>query len=211
MPSLLAVCVGRPREFVRANGARASSAIWKAPVEGRVRAAGVNLDGDEQANLSVHGGFDKAVYSYAREDAAWWAGELGRELGPGAFGENLLTDGVDVTGAVVGERWRVGGVELEVSEPRLPCFKLAHVMAGGDPAFVERFGAAGRPGAYLRILRAGELGAGDEIEVVDRPGHGLSVAEAARIRLTPGADRSLLLAAVELPEAWHAWARGRGA
>ena len=120
------------------------SAIGKAPVEGRVRVAGVNLEGDDQADRRVHGGPDKAVYAYAAEDAAFWAAELGRELGPGAFGENLTTEGLDVSGAVVGERWRIGGVELEVCQPRLPCSKLALRM--GEPPMVKRFAQASRPG-----------------------------------------------------------------
>ena len=129
------------------------SAIGKAPVEGRVRVEGVNVEGDDQADRRVHGGPDKAVYAYAREDAAFWAGELGRELGPGAFGENLTTEGLDVSGAVVGERWRIGDVELEVCQPRLPCNKLALRM--GEPLMVKRFAQASRPGAYLRIAVEG--------------------------------------------------------
>ena len=142
------------------------SAIGKAPVEGRVRVAGVNVEGDDQADRRVHGGPDKAVYAYAAEDAAFWAGELGRELAPGAFGENLTTEGLDVSGAVVGERWRIGTVELEVCQPRLPCAKLALRM--GEPTMVKRFAQASRPGAYLRIVAEGELGAGDAIEVARR-------------------------------------------
>ncbi len=164
--TVLSVNVGRPqtvpggRRYVR-------SAIWKTPVEGRVAVRGVNVDGDEQADRRVHGGPDKAVYAYAAEDTAWWAEELGRELGPGAFGENLTTEGVDGSGAVIGERWRVGGVELEVCQPRQPCAKLG--MRFGDLKMVRRFARAERPGAYLRILREGELGAGDDVEVLHRP------------------------------------------
>src|ERR1041384_1992507 len=109
------------------------SAIGKAPVEGPVRVEGVNLAGDDQADRRVHGGPDKAVYAYASADAAFWSGELGRALGPGTFGENLTTAGLDVSGAVVGERWRIGTVELEVCQPRLPCNKLA-LRPGGPPA-----------------------------------------------------------------------------
>jgi MOSC domain-containing protein YiiM len=149
-----------------------STAIWKQPVEGRVRVRGVNLDGDEQADLSVHGGPDKAVYAYAIEETRLWEEELGRELGVGAFGENLTTTGVDVSGALIGERWRVGTTLLEVVQPRFPCFKLGVRM--DDPGFVRRFAQGSRPGAYLRIIEEGELGTGDEVSIVERPDHGVS-------------------------------------
>ena len=154
------------------------SAIGKSAVAGRVVVRGVNLAGDEQADLRVHGGPDKAIYAYSSEDTAWWASVLGRELGPGAFGENLTTIGVDVSGAVIGERWRIGSTELEVCQPRQPCYKLG--IAFGDPGMVRRFAHAGRPGAYLRILQEGELGAGDEVEIGRRPDHGITIAMVAR-------------------------------
>ena len=128
------------------------TAIWKAPVEGRVAVRGVNLDGDDQADRSVHGGPDKAIYAYAAEEVRTWEGELGRELGPSAFGENLTTEGIDVSGALLGERWRVGTTLLEVVQPRLPCFKLG--MRMGDPAFVRRFGEASRRATSARATRS---------------------------------------------------------
>src|SRR6478735_5839657 len=170
------------------------SAIGKSPVEGRVRVEGVNVAGDEQADRRVHGGPDKAVYAYASEDTAFWEAELGRELGPGAFGENLTTEGVDVSGAVIGERWRIGDVELEVAQPRLPCAKLGIRL--GDPMMVRRFGEARRPGAYLRIVREGELGAGDPIEILHRPEHGVSVRDVSAAILL---DESLLERAASAP------------
>ncbi len=169
---LLTVNVGRPR-LVEAGRHPVSTAIWKAPVEGRVAVRGVNVDGDDQADRSVHGGPDKAVYAYAVEEIHAWESELGRELGPAAFGENLTTEGLDVSGAVIGERWRVGTTLLEIVQPRLPCFKLAIRM--GDPHFVKQFAQASRPGAYLRIIEAGELGAGDGVAVESRPDHGVTV------------------------------------
>jgi MOSC domain-containing protein YiiM len=150
------------------------SAIGKQPVEGRLRVEGVNVAGDEQADRRVHGGPDKAVYAYASEDVAWWEQQLGRTLPPGMFGENLTTEGIDVSGAVIGERWRIGSVELEVCQPRIPCAKLGTRF--GDLTMVRRFGEASRPGAYCRIVTEGELGAGDAIEVLSRPGHGITVA-----------------------------------
>src|SRR3712207_5966276 len=125
MGRVVSVNVGQPRQIGVRRGRPLMSAIVKDPVRGRVRARGHSLEGDAQADLRVHGGADKAIYAYASEDIAWWAAQLGRgDLGPGWFGENLTLEGVDVTSAVVGERWRVGGAELEVSQPRLPCAKL---------------------------------------------------------------------------------------
>jgi MOSC domain-containing protein YiiM len=192
------VNVGQPRQVSVRRGRPVMSAIGKAPVDGRVRVAGVNLTGDDQADRRVHGGPDKAVYAYASEDAAWWARELGRELPPGMFGENLTTQGVDVSGAVVGERWRVGTVELEVCQPRIPCFKLG--LRFEDPRMVRRFGEASRPGAYLRIVREGELGAGDAIEVISRPEHGVTVALVSDAILRDDSLRAAAAAAPELAE-----------
>jgi MOSC domain-containing protein YiiM len=204
---VVSVNVGRPAQLSVRRGRPLMSAIVKAPVAGRVRVEGVNLAGDDQADRRVHGGPDKAVYAYAAEDTAWWERELGRPLGPGAFGENLTTEGVDVSGALVGERWSVGTVELEVCQPRLPCAKLG--LRFGDPGIVKRFAQAGRPGAYLRIARAGELGAGDAVAVGARPDHGVTVALVARALLL---DDALLARAAEapaLPPGLAAWMRER--
>jgi MOSC domain-containing protein YiiM len=197
------VNVGTPRE-VSWRGRTVTTAIWKTPVTGRVRVQGTSVDGDEQANREVHGGVDKALYAYAAEDLDWWAGQLGRELPPGSFGENLTTRGVEVSGAVVGERWRVGGALLEVSQPRTPCFKLGIRM--GSQRFPSRFAAAGRPGAYLRIRSEGEVAAGDPIEVVHRPDHGLTVAEVSRIYHADHAAAARLLEVPELADSWKRWA-----
>lgn len=174
MPHVHSVNVGRPRPVDTGRGS-VLTAIWKAPVEGRVSVRGVNVDGDDQADRAVHGGPDKAVYAYAIEDTREWERELGRDLGPGAFGENLTTEGIDVSGALVAERWRVGTTLLEVVQPRFPCFKLGLRM--NDPSFVKRFAHASRPGAYLRVVEDGDLGAGDAIEVDTsaRPDHGVTV------------------------------------
>src|SRR3954467_5392931 len=178
MPRVVSVNVGRPRQISVRRGRPLMSAIGKAPVAGRVRVAGVNVAGDDQADRRVHGGPGKAVYACAAEDAAWWGTELGRTLEPGMFGENLTVEGVDVSGAVIGERWRAGTAELEVCQPRFACFKLG--LRFGDPKMLKRFTAAERPGAYLRIRREGEIGAGDAVEVVERPAHGVTVALVAR-------------------------------
>src|SRR5262245_36982627 len=171
------VNVGAP-VTVEWEGRQVSTAIWKRPVAGPVAVAGVNLAGDDQADRAVHGGTDKAVYAYAGEDLDWWTGQLGRPLAPGTFGENLTVRGLAVTGAVIGERWRVGTAVVEGSLARIPCNKLGTRM--GDPSFPRRFAAAARPGAYLRILEPGAVSAGDTAEVMHRPGHGLTVGDAER-------------------------------
>ncbi len=179
------------------------TAIWKAPVAGPVRVSGVNLDGDAQADRSVHGGPDKAVYAYAVEEIHDWETELGKQLGTAPFGENLTTEGMDVSGAVVGERWRIGSTVLEVAQPRLPCFKLG--IRVGAPGFVRQFAQASRPGAYLRIIQEGQLQAGNDIAVTDRPDHGVTM------RLVFDAillDRTLIpqaLRATELPANLREW------
>jgi MOSC domain-containing protein YiiM len=130
-----------------------------------------------------------------------------RPLEHGVFGENLTVEGVDVTGAVVGERWALGSAVLEVAQPRIPCWKLGARM--GDPSFPVHFAAAGRPGAYLRIVEEGEFGAGDEIEVRDRPHHGVTVGDVARIFHQERVRASALLTVPELAQEWHEWALKR--
>ena len=150
------------------------------------------------------------MYAYAEEDTAWWEAELGRPLGPGAFGENLTVAGLDVTGAVIGERWRVGTTELEVCQPRQPCSKLG--IRFGDPRMVKRFAQVARPGAYLRVIVPGELGAGDAIEVVSRPPHDICIGLVFRaIMHDDDGLAARAAAAPELPPALAAWLRGRAA
>jgi MOSC domain-containing protein YiiM len=156
----------------------------------------------------VHGGHDKAVYAYASEDYAWWSSELGTEVGPGAFGDNLTTEGIDLRTEVVGRRWHVGSAVLEIAQPREPCYKLG--MRMGDAAFVDRFDERARYGAYLRIVTAGEVGAGDEIVTDPPPAHGLTLAELGSVERD--APRSLLerVAAIDdVPQGWRDWARRR--
>jgi MOSC domain-containing protein YiiM len=172
LPHLVAVNVGRPAPLQIGDHV-VRSGIVKSAATGAVAVGSTGLAGDEQADRVNHGGPYKAAYAYAREDAAWWEEQIGRPLEPGAFGENLTLAGVDVTGAPIGERWRIGSAEFEVSGPRVPCSKLGARM--GDPLFPRKFVAAGRPGAYMSVRRPGTLQAGDEVVVVDRPDHGVSV------------------------------------
>jgi MOSC domain-containing protein YiiM len=212
---VLSVNVGLPREFDY-NGRPARSAIWKSPVAGRVAARGVNLAGDDQADRRAHGGPDKAVYAYAVEDLRWWAQEIGRPLQYGELGENLTTEGIEVNGARVGERWAIGTTVLEISEPRVPCWRLGVRM--NDKLFPRRFTQALRPGAYLRIVVEGDLGAGDEIQVLARPDHDLTIRDVLRIYAFDQQEAGRLLAIPGMSESWRRWAehylqetRGRAA
>lgn len=187
MPAVVSVNVVHA-EVPDPLGSLATTAIDKRPVAGRIRVHSLGVAGDRQIDVKSHGGRDKAVYAYAREDLDWWAGELGRELPNGCFGENLTTSGVDVTGAVIGERWRVGadGLVVEVTCARTPCRTFQGWM--GEQQWVKRFFARGAPGAYLRVVGEGTVAAGDEIEVVHRPAHGVTVAETLDVHSTD-ADR----------------------
>jgi MOSC domain-containing protein YiiM len=197
---IVSVNVGRKRLVMTPEGRTVSTAIWKTPVEGRLAVRGVNVEGDDQADRSVHGGPDKAIYSYAIEDHEWW----GPDFVPGNFGENLTVRGLDVTNARVGERWRAGSTLLEVSQPRIPCFKLGLRM--GDPRFVKRFAQADRPGAYLRIVEEGDIGAGDPVEIVSRPDHGVTILHIFSAYLHDHGLAERLLAAPQLSGDWRQWA-----
>lgn len=157
--------------------------IDKRPVSGRVAVHGLGLEGDVQVNRRHHGGEGQAVYAYAQEDAAHWEGELERELPAGRFGENLRTTGLDLRNAVLGERWQIGTALLEVTAWRTPCATFARFW--DVPDLVRRFSAHGATGAYLRgVLETGEVGAGDAVEVVTRPEHGVTVETGFRIAMT---------------------------
>jgi MOSC domain-containing protein YiiM len=186
------------------HGHPISTSIYKTPVSGPSRLNGVNVHGDDQADRTVHGGPDKAVYAYASEDEKWWADELHREIPPGMFGENLTTSGIDVTNAVIGEIWRIGDTILEVSQPRVPCYKLGIVLGNDD--FPRRFGLEVRPGAYLRILDEGTINPGDEIVVVSRPDHGVTVGDVARAHVTHDPSGIDWRSVEALPGHWHHWA-----
>jgi MOSC domain-containing protein YiiM len=169
------VAVNVVHEVVR--GPSRYTAIDKRPVDGPVAVGPLGLAGDKQC-MKSHGGVDKALYAYASEDATWWSAELGREIVPGLFGENLTTKGLDVNGARIGERWRIGrNVVVEVRMPRDSCANLAFRM--GVPKFHRRFEAEGRPGAYLAVVSGGTIQAGDRITVVFRPDQGVTVAARA--------------------------------
>ncbi|OII12558.1 molybdenum cofactor sulfurase [Curtobacterium sp. MCBA15_008] len=174
MSLVTAVC--RVDRLHRDSGTIGITAIDKRPVDGPVRVRPLGLHADVQADRKHHGGEDQAVYAYADEDAAYFAESLGRDVPPGLFGENLRTSGVDVTGAVTGERWRIGAtLELEVTIPRTPCGTFARRMK--VDRWVKRFAEEGRPGAYFRVLRSGPVAAGDPVVVTHRPDHGVTIGQ----------------------------------
>ncbi len=182
------------------QGRHVTTGIWKSPVAGRIALRGVNFAGDDQADRTVHGGPDKAVYAYAREDYDYWRDEEGMDAQPALFGENLTTEGIDLASAIVGERWTVGSTVLEVAQPRLPCYKLG--IRVGDATFLKRFLAAQRVGAYLRAIQEGDIGTGDEIEVIARPAHGITLRNMVQALHDP--DRADALRVVpRLPEFWR--------
>jgi MOSC domain-containing protein YiiM len=177
MPTLLSVNIAAPRP-----GPGGVTGIDKRPSDGPVRVSApgprgsglTGLAGDRVFAVDVHGGDDQAAYAFAREDLDMWQAELGRPLTNGAFGENLTTSGVDVTAALIGERWRIGdGVVLEVTRPRIPCGTFAAWM--GEDDWVKRFIARAVPGAYLRVIVDGEIRAGDAVTVVSRPDHDVTI------------------------------------
>ncbi|MGW1404804.1 MOSC domain-containing protein [Streptomyces sp. NPDC002403] len=179
---LLSVNAGRPKAVDHTDAPAGLTGIDKRPVEGSVRVSdpgpkgtgGSGLAGDAVCDLRHHGGSDQAVYAFAREDLDGWERELGRPLANGAFGENLTTAGLDVSGARIGERWRVGpALVLEVTSGRIPCRTFAGHL--DEPRWVRRFTQAAAPGAYLRVIEPGEIRAGDPVEIVHRPDHDVTV------------------------------------
>ena len=200
---LLSINVGRPR-LVQHRQQTLSTAIYKQSVAGPVEVSELGIAGDDQADKSAHGGIDKAVYAYPQEDYDWWREQLaGRELNPGEFGENLTTRGLVVDEVRIGDQFRIGTALLEVSQPRVPCLKLA--IKWKDPTFVKRFHEANRPGFYLRVREVGTIEAGDAIELVERDHSSLTVTEIYHVRFDSTANLATLNRAAELPRLSEAW------
>lgn len=204
---VVSVNVGLPRT-VRWRGRDVSTAIFKEPVEGRISVRRLNLAGDRQADPSVHGGWDKAVYAYPLEHYAYWQEVLGAaELPLGLFGENLTVEGLPLEHELaVGDRLRVGSVELVVTQPRVPCYKLGLRLGRSD--IVQSFLVSGRTGYYLAVEAEGDVGAGDRVEVLEHDGARIPVAEVIRIYATDREDVEAIerLVALEaLPEAWRGY------
>ncbi len=201
---VLAICAGRAVPEPTGSG---QTAIDKRPVEGPLEVGATGLAGDEQGDAAHHGGADQALYVYAEEDADHWRDALGRELPAGSFGENLRTLGLEVTDARIGERWRLGDVEVQVTAPRIPCRTFADFW--DVPDLVARFLSAGRPGAYLRVLEPGSLEAGATAHVVDRPDHDVTVAEVLRIHTRDRGEAARLLEVDGLAVRARRWAESQ--
>ncbi|MDT5339756.1 MAG: hypothetical protein QOD90_5261 [Mycobacterium sp.] len=206
------------RTQLGADGAAPKTGIDKRPTSGPVavrapgpmrRGLGSGIVGDVIGNRKLHGGDDQAVYAYAREDLDAWAAQLGRDLTNGMFGENITTTGIDVTGAVIGERWRIGsdGVLLEVTSPRTPCKTFANRL--GIDGWIRTFAHGGTPGAYLRVLEPGSVSGGDSVEVIERPPHGITIGFVYRALMVQKDLLPEILVADALPEDIKATARRR--
>ena len=201
---IVSLQVGRPRLVVW-NGQTVSTGIYKTPVEGRVMLRTLNLDGDRQADLTVHGGVNKAAYAYPSEHYDYWRNELpGAELPWGMFGENFTTQGLDESSVHIGDRFRIGAAEVTVTQPRLPCYKLGVKFGRAD--ILKMFLASGRAGFYFSVRREGEVGAGDEVELIGRDENNVTVADILRLYARDKDDVETLRRAVAveaLPESWR--------
>jgi MOSC domain-containing protein YiiM len=207
---LLSVNVGLPRE-IEWKGKLVRTSIFKAPVQGRVRVSQLNLEGDQQSDLSVHGGIDKAVYAYPSEHYPFWHHELpDMDLPWGVFGENLTTEGLLEDAVHIGDRLRVGSAEFVVTQPRMPCFKLG--IRFDRPDIVKRFLQSGRSGFYFAVLKEGEVTVGDSIELLKRDEHGVTVADVVNLYGRDATNQELLRrvsGVPSLPESWRDYFRKR--
>jgi MOSC domain-containing protein YiiM len=208
---LISVNTGQPREVVW-HGTNVTTGIFKEPVRGRIALRKLNLEGDGQADLNVHGGPYKAVYCYPVAHYDYWKRELpGRELPVGIFGENFTVDGPLEDSVYLGDQFSVGSAEVVVTQPRLPCYKLG--IRFGDDDMVRRFFASRRSGFYLAVTREGDVGAGDEIKVISRDPNGVPVSEITRLyaeKRYSNADVASLERIVQtaaVPESWKEYFR----
>lgn len=200
---LISVNVGLPRE-IDWHRRKVRTSIWKTAVEGEVRAHRLNLDGDRQSDLSVHGGPEKAVYAYPAEHYEYWAREFpGMELRWGAFGENFTTEGVLEGDVKIGDGFRVGTAEFRVTQPRMPCYKLGVRFGRAD--MVKRFLRSGRTGFYLAVFREGEVTRSESIEFTHRSDHDVTVADIGALYTHDADNQDLLRRAVELPALPDSW------
>jgi MOSC domain-containing protein YiiM len=201
---LVSVNIGHPREVIY-KGKTVTTGIFKEPFEGRIRLRTLNLDGDRQADLSVHGGLSKAAYAYPIEHYEYWREQVpGVDLPWGMFGENFTTEGLREDSVNIGDRFRMGAAEVMVTEPRLPCYKLAAKFGRDD--IIKRFLHSGRTGFYFAVMQEGEVGTGDGIELVSRDEHSVTVADITRLYVREKDDMGTLRRAVQvtaLPESWR--------
>ncbi len=205
---IISVNVGRPRLVVW-NEQTVSTGIYKEPVAGRVVLRRLNLDGDQQADLTVHGGRSKAVYVYPTEHYSYWRDELpGTELPWGMFGENFTTEGLNESTINIGDRFGIGSAQVMVTEPRMPCYKLGIKFGRSD--ILRRFLASGRTGFYFSVQREGEVEAGDEVELIQRDENNVTVADITRLYARDKGDKDGMRRAIALealPESWREYFR----
>ena len=201
---ILSINIARESEAQTWSGSGMRTGIRKLPVEGLVQFGDDALAGDTVVDREHHGGYHQAVYAYAREDAIWWEEKIGRDIAPGQFGENLTIEGIDVTNSVIGERWQVGDLVLEVSGPRIPC----RVFSGfwDRPTLIKEFTEANRPGAYLRIIDEAMVERGARIEVTARPNHGITIADFFAAKSGERSKIHEIAQVVELSEKDRDWA-----
>ncbi len=201
---------GQPR-LIRHNGNPVSTGIFKEPVAGRVSVRTFNLDGDRQADLSVHGGVSKAIYAYPSEHYEFWRRELPEMALPwGMFGENFTTESLFEAELNIGDKFKVGTTSLMVTQPRMPCYKLG--IRFGDPGMIKRFLESGRTGFYFAVLEEGEVGAGDPFQLVERDQHGVRVSDITRLYTSEKHNIDLLRRVIEveaLPENWRGYFQNR--
>ena len=201
--NVVSVNVGLPRE-IEWQKRIVRTSIFKTPVSGRIRVGSLNLEGDEQSDLTVHGGSDKAVYIYPLEHYSYWRDELPEaDLSLGAFGENLTTEGLAEDKTNIGDTFRIGSAEFRVTQPRMPCFKLGIRFNRMD--IVKRFLHSGRTGFYVAVIKEGDVGAGDPIEKLSEDEHRITVAEIANLYVRDAASQELLSRVSELPALPSGW------
>ena len=205
---IISLNVGLPR-LVLQNGEPVSTGIFKEPVAGRVMMRTLNLDGDRQSDLSVHGGPEKAVYVYPSEHYEFWKRELpDMDLPWGMFGENLTTTGLFETDVNIGDKFRIGGAEVTVTQPRMPCYKLG--IRFGRVDIIKRFLVSERSGFYLSVAKEGEVGAGDEFQLLEKNTSGVRVVDVTRLYSSERGNVALMRRAIAteaLPESWKAYFR----
>jgi MOSC domain-containing protein YiiM len=207
---VLSVNVGLPRE-VTWQGKRVTTGIFKEPIRGRLMMRTLNLDGDQQADLRVHGGVSKAVYAYPSKHYNYWRTELpGMDLSPGMFGENFTTEGLIEDAVYIGDRFRIGETEVTVTEPRMPCYKLGIKFGRAD--IIKRFLASRRTGFYFAVMGEGMVGAGDAVELIGREQQEISVADITRLYAFDKDDVKSLRRAIQveaLPQSWKGYFQHR--
>ena len=207
---IVSLNVGRPRLVLR-NDEPVSTGIFKEPVSGRVMLRTLNLDGDRQADLTVHGGPEKAVYVYPSEHYPFWKSELpDMDLPWGMFGENFTSEGLNETETHIGDKFRIGSAEVMVTQPRMPCYKLG--IRFGRTDIIKRFLVSERSGFYLSVLKEGEVGVGDEFQLIEKNASGVRVVDVTRLYSSEKENADLMrraIATAALPESWREYFQRR--